>query len=136
MPKLVDDNDLPNDAAHNADIERAGHGEDAVLTDEEQAIFLHHQLSLQKAHSRRPSISWARRLCADSYDPGYYRPHETMTHHAFPIKILITIIVLCDMHSTFQLALGSATWSISYHRDVSRASSQDTAQYNPLMPRL
>lgn len=30
---------------------------------------------------------------------------------------LLGIIILCDMHSTFQLALGSATWSISYHRD-------------------
>jgi len=46
---------------------------------------------------------------------AYYRPHETFTHHAFPLSFLIAIIVLCDCHSCFQLALGSATWSISYH---------------------
>lgn len=34
------------------------------------------------------------------------------------MRVLIAVIVLCDLHSTFQLALGSATWSISYHRQV------------------
>lgn len=97
LPPLEDENDLPNDAALNRDLELAGRGEDAVLTDEEQALLLKHQEALHKSHT-------------------YYRPHETQTHHAFPMRVLIAVIVLCDLHSTFQLALGSATWSISYHR--------------------
>lgn len=51
LPPLEDENDLPNDAALNRDLELAGRGEDAVLTDEEQALLLKHQEALHKSHS-------------------------------------------------------------------------------------
>ena len=51
---------------------------------------------------------------------AYYRPHETVTHHAFPIKILTAIIFLTDFHSIFQISLGSTTWSISYHHSYKK----------------
>lgn len=98
---MEDANDLPNDEPYNHDLEIAGHGEDAVLTDEEQNTFIKHQNALHQSHT-------------------YYRPHETATHRAFPVSVLIAIIVLCDFHSTFQLALGSATWSISYHHNYKK----------------
>ena len=52
LPPLEDENDLPNDAALNRDLELAGRGEDAVLTDEEQALLLKHQEALHKSHSK------------------------------------------------------------------------------------
>jgi len=72
-----------------------------VLSDEEQALLTKHQEAFHKSHT-------------------YYRPHETFTHHAFPIKVLTAIIVLCDFHSIFQLSLGSTTWSISYHHNYKK----------------
>lgn len=66
-----------------------------VLTAEEQKKLEHHQSKLAKSHT-------------------FYRPHETYTHHAFSIRLLITIIVLLDFHSMFQCALGGTTWGIYY----------------------
>ena len=104
LPKLTDHNDLPARTAKEiaADAE-AGLGKEAdsdwefsVLTAEQQRKLVHHQNKFSKSHS-------------------YYRPHETTTHHAFPLKLLITIVVLCDMHSVLQIMLGCFTWGWSYH---------------------
>lgn len=51
LPKLADDNDLPNDQVYNHDLEMNGHAQDAVLTDEEQALLVKHQTALSKSHS-------------------------------------------------------------------------------------
>jgi len=67
-----------------------------VLTTKQQASLELHQRRLARSHT-------------------FYKPHETYTHHAFPIRYLIAIIILCDMHSALQIALGTCTWSISYH---------------------
>ena len=67
-----------------------------VLTPDQQAILEHHQLKYHKSHT-------------------FYRPHETPTHRAFPLALLITITVLLDCHSMFQMALGGTTWGINYH---------------------
>lgn len=117
---MADDNDLPNDQVYNHDLEMAGHAQDAVLNDEEQALLVKHQTALAKSHSElfsSFSIASIHGYLTNHYSLyiAYYRPHETFTHHAFPLSFLIAIIVLCDCHSCFQLALGSATWSISYH---------------------
>jgi len=48
---------------------------------------------------------------------AFYRPHETKTHRAFPLDLLIVVVSLLDAHSLWQIALGSITWSVSYHHD-------------------
>ncbi|KAL9101384.1 MAG: hypothetical protein Q9163_003342 [Psora crenata] len=45
----------------------------------------------------------------------FYKPHETATHRAFPLPLLIAAVVLLDCHSLFQIALGAFTWGWSYH---------------------
>lgn len=104
LPKLTDHNDLPERTQDEvcADAE-AGHEKEAdadwefsVLTPEQQKKLVHHQNKFSKSHS-------------------YYRPHETTTHFAFPLKLLITIVSLCDAHSVLQIMLGSFTWGWTYH---------------------
>jgi len=68
----------------------------SVLTPLQQKRLEHHQKKLSRSHT-------------------YYKPHETITHHAFSLRLLITIIVLLDCHSLLQIALGTCTWAISYH---------------------
>lgn len=51
LPKLADDNDLPNDQVYNHDLEISGHAQDAVLNDDEQALLVKHQTALAKSHS-------------------------------------------------------------------------------------
>lgn len=48
---MADDNDLPNDQVYNHDLEIAGHAQDAVLNDDEQALLVKHQTALAKSHS-------------------------------------------------------------------------------------
>lgn len=104
LPKLADHNDLPErsakdiaaDAEAGLDKHTDADWEFSVLTAEQQRKLVHHQNKFSKSHS-------------------YYRPHETTTHHAFPLKLLITIVVLCDLHSVLQIALGAFTWGWSYH---------------------
>lgn len=98
LKELKDHNELPTMPQSSA-WER-GEAEDQgvevpVLTAEEQKKLEHHQGKLAKSHT-------------------FYRPHETYTHHAFSIRLLITIIVLLDCHSMFQCALGGTTWGIYY----------------------
>ncbi|EJD48784.1 hypothetical protein AURDEDRAFT_60593 [Auricularia subglabra TFB-10046 SS5] len=91
LPPLVDDNDLPRDLSP----------KEEVLTEEEQRLLVHHQDKLSSNHT-------------------FYRPHETATHQAFPLDLLIATVCILDCHSLFQIALGSATWSISYHHGYKR----------------
>lgn len=69
-----------------------------VLTKEEQDILEHHQRKFHASHT-------------------FYRYHETATHHAFPLDLMIVIVCLLDCHSLLQGALGGCTWGIKYtHR--------------------
>ena len=99
LPALVDHNDLPDQTISNADIEDVIDKEEAaefsVLKPAQQKRFQYHQAKFSKAHT-------------------FYRPHETATHHAFPLRLLIAVVVMLDFHSLFQVALGTCTWSIGY----------------------
>lgn len=66
-----------------------------VLTPKQQARLEHHQEKFCKSHS-------------------FYRPHETETHYAFPLRLLIAVVVLLDCHSLLQISLGACTWGIYY----------------------
>lgn len=68
----------------------------SVLTAAQQRKLDHHSQKFSKSHT-------------------FYKPHETATHYAFPLRLLIVIVVLLDFHSIFQIALGTCTWSINYH---------------------
>jgi len=114
-PPLPDENDLPDPLRRRQrpgqlekqvdrlpDMQGAANGSGEVvlrkpvLSVQEQATFLYHQQRFAKSHT-------------------FYRPHETATHKAFPHDLLVVVVCLLDFHSIFQIALGSATWSISYH---------------------
>jgi hypothetical protein len=101
LPKLTDHNDLP---AVNAPVserrDSSPHDpekpvEFTVLTPKQQAKLEHHQKKFCKSHS-------------------FYKPHETETHHAFPLRLLVAIVVLLDCHSFLQISLGATTWGIYY----------------------
>ncbi|KAF2197411.1 hypothetical protein GQ43DRAFT_444277 [Delitschia confertaspora ATCC 74209] len=102
LPKLHDRNDLPSS---NAPITGPADQDDpekqwefTVLTPKQQAKLEHHEKKFCKSHS-------------------FYKPHETETHYAFPLRLLVAIVVLLDCHSLFQIALGTCTWAIYYkHR--------------------
>lgn len=98
LQALKNHNELPTmppcSAWESGQVER-GDVEAPVLTAEEQKKLEYHQAKLEKSHT-------------------FYRPHETYTHNAFSIRLLITIIVLLDFHSMFQCALGGTTWGIYY----------------------
>ncbi|KAL6239627.1 hypothetical protein BDW75DRAFT_197880 [Aspergillus navahoensis] len=103
LPELKDKNDLPSrgEAEADADLEagdlsREDEHEFSVLSPQQQAKLQHHQAKFARSHT-------------------FYKPHETITHHAFPQRILIAIVVLLDCHSLLQIALGACTWGISYH---------------------
>lgn len=99
LPDLPDINDLP-EVSPDGDVEaHPAKPEDAVLTEEEQRKFHHHQAKFAKSHT-------------------YYKPHQTFTHRAFPIDLLITVVVLLDFHSFFQIALGGTTWGESIERSM------------------
>ncbi|UZJ52041.1 hypothetical protein CBS101457_001361 [Exobasidium rhododendri] len=69
-----------------------------VLTKGEQATLEHHQRKFHASHT-------------------FYRFHETATHRAFPLDLMIVITCLLDCHSILQGALGGTTWGIKYtHR--------------------
>lgn len=104
MPKLDNKNDLPTEPviAINEDPEAARQIEEnrqwhevSVLNPKQQAKLEHHQAKMTKSHT-------------------FYKPHETETHHAFPVRMLIAIVLLLDLHSCLQICLGSVTWSIDY----------------------
>ncbi|KAL2259931.1 hypothetical protein VTK26DRAFT_6232 [Humicola hyalothermophila] len=102
LPALPDHNDLPtagSDGGTVPDLEarskQTGKQFFPVLSDKEQAKLEHHQAKLAKSHT-------------------FYKPHETETHRAFPLRLLIAIVLLLDLHSCLQIALGACTWGISY----------------------
>jgi hypothetical protein len=67
----------------------------SVLTKEQQAKLEFHERKFSKSHT-------------------FYKPHETETHYAFPLKLLVAIVLLLDMHSALQITLGACTWGIPY----------------------
>ncbi|QIX01801.1 hypothetical protein AMS68_007318 [Peltaster fructicola] len=104
MPKLQDHNDLPARqlSADELDVEAgetvddiADREEFSVLSPRQQKRLQYHQAKFSKSHT-------------------FYKPHETSTHHAFPLRLLVAVVVLLDCHSLFQVALGTCTWSIDY----------------------
>lgn len=104
LPALEDHNDLParRSSAADRDLEAgataadvAGRYEYTVLTPTQQRRLQYHQAKFAKTHT-------------------FYKPHETSTHHAFPLRLLVAIVVLLDFHSIFQVALGTCTWTIHY----------------------
>jgi Protein of unknown function (DUF2985) len=107
LPDLVDHNDLPEERNENVttedDIENLAaertstidKWEYSVLTPKEQAKLDFHERKFSKSHT-------------------FYKPHETETHFAFPLKLLVTIVILLDFHSMLQISLGACTWGISY----------------------
>ncbi|EFR03717.1 integral membrane protein [Nannizzia gypsea CBS 118893] len=113
LPKLKNPNDLPEapleDAIRSAaeenevDIEMAARdvmtndkeAEYSVLSPEQQKKLTHHSNKFAKSHT-------------------FYKPHETTTHHAFPVRMLIAVVILLDFHSIFQITLGACTWGIDY----------------------
>lgn len=101
LPKLHDINDLPPLTVNNqaeVDLETGEDklGEMSVLSPEQQRKLVHHQKKFSRSHT-------------------FYKPHETETHFAFPLRLLVAVVVLLDCHSFLQIALGTCTWAISYH---------------------
>ncbi|KAK4939753.1 hypothetical protein LTR10_020037 [Elasticomyces elasticus] len=98
LPKLQDHNDLPSllEKGTDPEAQKPVDSEFSVLSPQQQQRLIHHQAKFSKSHS-------------------FYKPHETATHYAFPLRLLVAIVVLLDCHSLFQIALGTCTWSISYH---------------------
>ncbi|KAF2500956.1 hypothetical protein BU16DRAFT_476355 [Lophium mytilinum] len=102
LPELRDHNDLPATNAPvkphetDADVEQAP-WEFTMLSPKQQAKLEHHQTKFSNSHT-------------------FYKPHETETHFAFPLRLLVAVVVLLDCHSLFQIALGACTWGIYYKR--------------------
>ncbi|CZT23822.1 related to ahmp1 protein [Ramularia collo-cygni] len=100
LPDLVDHNDLParrgDDPPDSDDIiDKEEMAEYSVLTVQQQKRLQYHQAKFNKSHT-------------------FYKPHETATHHAFPLKLLVAAVILLDCHSFLQIALGTCTWAIDY----------------------
>ncbi|CAG8119525.1 unnamed protein product [Penicillium salamii] len=98
LPNLKDKNDLPSKPEKDVDVEfgdtkKEDEHEFSVLDARQQLRLMHHQKKFAKSHT-------------------FYKPHETYTHHAFPLRFLIAIVVILDMHSLLQMALGACTWSM------------------------
>ncbi|KAI5921237.1 hypothetical protein F4810DRAFT_678945 [Camillea tinctor] len=91
MAKLRDKNDLPT----NPDLE-AQRDEISVLTAQQQERLVYHQTKFARSHT-------------------FYKPHETRTHYAFPLNLLVAIVTLLDLHSCLQISLGATTWGIDWH---------------------
>ncbi|KAK0752593.1 hypothetical protein B0T18DRAFT_93669 [Schizothecium vesticola] len=98
LPGLKDHNDLPtSDPLPDVEAAQVAQKDEfvPVLSDKEQATLLHHQKKLSRSHT-------------------FYKPHETETHNAFPLRLLIAIVLLLDLHSCLQVTLGAVTWGIPY----------------------
>lgn len=97
LPDLPDPNDLPEPTKKDEESGLPLEGQDELLlSPEEQAKFEHHRAKFCKSHT-------------------FYKPHETFTHKAFGIDLLVVVVTLLDFHSLFQMALGGTTWGINYH---------------------
>ncbi|KAK0614668.1 hypothetical protein B0T14DRAFT_487014 [Immersiella caudata] len=112
LPKLKDHNDLPtaDTNGQSSDLEAGPQRQVEkdefypVLSDKEQETLLRHQAALAKSHT-------------------FYKPHETQTHHAFPLRLLVAIVLLLDLHSCLQLALGICTYGKSYEERSAAATT-------------
>jgi len=99
LPNLKDHNDLPTETnSKEPDLEAGRETEQRdeyipVLADKEQKALIHHQEKLSKSHT-------------------FFKPHETQTHHAFPLRLLVAVVLLLDLHSCLQLALGICTYGV------------------------
>ncbi|KAJ5586407.1 hypothetical protein N7450_006194 [Penicillium hetheringtonii] len=98
LPDLKDKNDLPSQREKDIDVEFGATAQEdeheySVLDPRQQLRLMHHQNKFAKSHT-------------------FYKPHETFTHHAFPLRMLIAIVVILDCHSLLQMALGACTWSM------------------------
>jgi hypothetical protein len=62
----------------------------SVLTEKQQAKLEFHERKFSKSHT-------------------FYKPHETKMHYAFPLKLLVAVVVLLDCHSALQISLGACT---------------------------
>ena len=102
LPDLQDPNDLP-EPQEGTDLElaRGKSLENVVLIPEQQAKLIHHQTKFSRSHT-------------------FYKPHETFTHHAFSVQLLMAIVILLDCHSLLQMALGGTTVSQTYDRIFDR----------------
>lgn len=107
LPKLRNRNSLPNLTLNSQPDLEVGQEmqespdthekeEYSVLTPLQQKRLEHHQKKFSRSHT-------------------YYKPHGTITHYAFPLRLLVAITVLLDCHSLLQIALGTCTWAINYH---------------------
>ena len=103
LPKLQNRNDLPGlgpswEQQPDRDAEAADNKqtEYSVLSPQQQKRLVHHQKKFSRSHT-------------------FYKPHETTTHFAFPLRLLVAVVVLLDCHSLLQISLGTCTWAISYH---------------------
>ncbi|RJE18107.1 integral membrane protein [Aspergillus sclerotialis] len=101
LPRLKNKNDFPARREVDVDVEFGDTPKDeefefSVLNRLQQLRLIHHQTKFARSHT-------------------FYKPHETFTHYAFPLKLLIAIVVILDFHSIFQIALGACTWGINYH---------------------
>lgn len=101
LPQLKNKNDLPARQEVDIDVEfgdtpRDEEFEFSVLNRVQQLRLMHHQAKFAKSHT-------------------FYKPHETFTHYAFSLRLLVAIVVVLDFHSLFQIALGACTWGIDYH---------------------
>ncbi|KAL2071195.1 hypothetical protein VTL71DRAFT_12430 [Oculimacula yallundae] len=91
IPKKYAEKMVTRDRAHDPAFEYT------VLNEEEQAKLDHHERKFSKSHT-------------------FYKPHETETHYAFPLKLLVTVVVLLDLHSCLQISLGACTWGIPHDK--------------------
>ncbi|TFY83946.1 hypothetical protein EWM64_g71 [Hericium alpestre] len=85
LPDLYDDDDLPDPIYDENYVH--------VLTEKEQADLHYQQQQFMKSQT-------------------WYRPHGTETHRAFPINTAMTICLLNDWNSIFQIMLSACQWSM------------------------
>jgi hypothetical protein len=97
LPKLENKNDLPEEREEYVGIEETKAGFYTVLSRKQHESFLKHQTRFCNSHT-------------------FYKPHETTTHFAFPIRLVIAIQIFLDCHSMLQISLGACTWGIDYKR--------------------
>lgn len=68
----------------------------SVLSSQQRASLEYHQACFAKSHT-------------------FYKPRESETHQAFPLRLLIAIVILLDSNSILQLTLALCAWIIPNH---------------------
>ncbi|TCD68204.1 hypothetical protein EIP91_011376 [Steccherinum ochraceum] len=85
LPQLYDVDDLPDPVYDENYVH--------VLSEREQADLHYQQFKFSQSQT-------------------WYRPHGTQTHRAFPINLALTITILNDLNSFFQILLSACMWSM------------------------